>query len=281
MQSITRGRGAQGHPDMGGTPDPSEDLLVREHLPLVNAAVAQLAGRLPRYVRRDDLTSAAMFGLAQAARTYDDTLGVPFARYATVRIRGALLDELREEDWASRSVRTIARKADAMSDRLATALGRTPTTDEVAEALGVDVEILRANAADRTRALVLRIEAMPSGAAAEMVLPTDETARPDVQVLASEDRSLLRIAIANLPERLRAVVVGSFIEERTLREIADDLDISESRASQMRSEALSWLREGMATLSGERPGARDASVGGRAARRRDAYLAALEAPTAA
>ena len=87
----------------------AEEQLVRSHLPLVNYMVSEIASRIPRHVCRDDLVSAAMAGLAQAARAYDPTRGISFQRFASSRIRGALLDELRSRDWASRSVRAKAR----------------------------------------------------------------------------------------------------------------------------------------------------------------------------
>src|SRR5579862_2993562 len=96
----------------------SEDELVRKNIPLVHYAVAEIAAKIPRHVSRDDLVSAGMAGLAQAARNYDPERGIAFDRYASTRIRGALLDELRDRDWASRSVRSRARKVTAASEEL-------------------------------------------------------------------------------------------------------------------------------------------------------------------
>src|SRR5437879_2790279 len=96
----------------------TEEELVREHLVLVHYAVADMASRLPKHVSRDDLVSAGMAGLAQAARSFDPSRGIRFDRYASGRIRGALLDELRSCDWASRTVRTRARRVTEASDAL-------------------------------------------------------------------------------------------------------------------------------------------------------------------
>src|SRR5436190_10620688 len=113
-----------------------EEQLVREHLPLVHYAVSEMAAKVPRHVSRDDLVSAGMAGLAQAARSFDPTRGIAFDRYASTRIRGALLDELGDRDWASRSVRAKARKVATATDELTAKLARVPNNDQVAAHLG-------------------------------------------------------------------------------------------------------------------------------------------------
>src|SRR5436190_17111391 len=123
--------------------DARADLLVQQYLPLVQHAVNSISARVPRQVSWDDLSSAGMLGLAEAARSFDASRGVPFESYASTRIRGALLDELRSLDWASRSVRTKARLVEERSNALAAQLGRQPTRAELATHLGVaqaDVE---------------------------------------------------------------------------------------------------------------------------------------------
>ena len=122
----------------------SDDELVREHLPLVGYLVAEAASRLPAHVSRDDLTSAGMMALAQAARSFEADRGVPFSRYASVRIRGGIIDELRGHDWASRSVRLKARQRGAAEEALAATLGRHPTQRELADELGVSTDDLAA-----------------------------------------------------------------------------------------------------------------------------------------
>ena len=113
-----------------------EDELVRAHLPLAHQAVGELARRLPSHVNRDDLCSAAMLGLAQAARSWDPERGAGFERHAAIRIRGALLDELRDSDWASRSVRSRARRLQQAGDELTVRDGDgEQTARRMAEAL--------------------------------------------------------------------------------------------------------------------------------------------------
>src|SRR3954449_9069546 len=116
----------------------TEERLVRDHLALVHYAVSEMATKVPRHVSRDDLVSAGMAGLAQAARSFDPSRGITFDRYASSRIRGSLLDELRDRDWASRSVRSKARKVTAASEELTARLGRLPTNGEVATHLGME-----------------------------------------------------------------------------------------------------------------------------------------------
>src|SRR5213078_901202 len=121
-----------------------EEQLVREHLPLVHYAVSEMAAKVPRHVSRDDLVSAGMAGLAQAARSFDPARGISFDRYASTRIRGSLLDELRNRDWASRSVRSKARKVSAAADALTGKLGRSPSSHEVAAHLGLETDAVQA-----------------------------------------------------------------------------------------------------------------------------------------
>jgi len=254
------------------TPRELED-LIRAHVPLVGHLVREMLGRVPGHVNRDDLTSAGLAALLSAAQSFDPERGTPFARFATTRIRGALLDELRGLDWASRSVRHRARRADTAWQELTTALGRTPTTAEVAEALGVGVDEVAAVEQDVQRAVVLSLQGFTAGTAEELVAET--TAGPEDLLLHRERIGYLHNAIEALPERLRLVVSQYFLEERPMAEIAAELGVTESRVSQLRAEALSLLRDGMnAQLDPElvtQPDRPDGCV----ARRRAAYYAQI------
>ena len=223
-------------------------VLVEANLGLVQQAAATMAGRVPRHVSWDDLVSAGMLGLTEAARAYDASRGVPFECFALARIRGALLDELRGLDWASRSVRARARAVDAATDVLAAQLGRVPTAAEIAERLEISPAAVARVAHDLQRASIVHYDAMAAagdGGASDDVLPATGRA-PDEIVLERERRGELWDAVSALPERLRHVVVGSFVAERRLRDIAEDLGVTESRVSQMRTEAIALLRRGMA-----------------------------------
>src|SRR4051794_6208649 len=124
-------------PMSGVTPDRRRSDIVTEHMPLVGHLVREMLARVPAHVNRDDLMSAGYAALVHAARGFDHERGVPFARFAAARVGGALLDEPRGLDGASRSVRRRARRADGARQELSSELGRTPTVQEVAGRLGV------------------------------------------------------------------------------------------------------------------------------------------------
>jgi RNA polymerase sigma factor for flagellar operon FliA len=224
--------------------------LVREHMPMVGHLVRELLNRVPGHVHADDLCSAGFAALLGAARSFDATRGIPFNRFAAVRIRGALLDELRGQDWASRSVRTRARKTHTARQELTSQLGRTPTDAEVAEVLGVGLAELAAVEDDVQKAALLSLQGFPTGAAEEMVAEASEG--PEDLLIRREKLGYLHQAVQALPERLRLVVTASFLQEQPLSDVAAQLGVTESRISQLRTEALRLLREGLnSTLAPE------------------------------
>ncbi len=247
------------------------DRLCREHLPIVGYEVRALSARLPSHVATDDLTSAGLHALASAAESFDPTRGVPFGRYAATRIKGALLDELRSMDWASRSVRTRAREQDTARGALTAELGREPADHEVAQRLGVGVEAVREVTDAVHRSVVIRLDALVDSGVADVALPRQDRTPEDV-VVEREREAYLVAAVDSLPERLRTVVRATYFEDRLLKDVAAELGVTESRVSQLRTEALGMLRDGLrATLDEAEPGA-EAAIGV-AARRRAAYYA--------
>jgi RNA polymerase sigma factor FliA len=258
---------------------PQNDELIESHMALVGHIVRETMVRLPAHVHRDDLTSAGCIALVQAARGFDAERGVPFARYAATRIRGAILDELRSIDWASRSVRRRARDLDETRSRLANALGRVPSDAEVASALGMTLEEIAANDEDIARAQVLSIDGSPDNPYAESL--ASNTPSPEQMIEHRERLTYMVEAVAELPERLRIVVQEYFLNERPMAEIAETLGVSESRVSQMRAEALVLLKDAINVQLEPELVAAPSRPEGCATRRREAYFAAVAARHAA
>ena len=217
--------------------------LIEQHLPLVRHVVFQVAVHFPRHVDRDELATAGALGLVEAARRYDESRGVPFDRFAAQRIRGAILDAVRAADWAPRSVRTLARKLESVEQRLATELGRVPTVNETAEALGMKREELSRLQDRMFRSVVLALEYEVSDSDEELtlvdVLSDTSTKEPSEELETRELHAYLRDAVRLLPERHRLVVVGYFLEGQKSQDLAKLLGVTESRISQLRSEASS------------------------------------------
>ncbi|GIE92855.1 sigma-70 family RNA polymerase sigma factor [Paractinoplanes rishiriensis] len=243
--------------------------VVQDHMALVGHLVREMLARVPAHVNRDDLMSAGYAALVHAARGFDASRGVPFARFAAARVRGALLDELRGLDWASRSVRQRARRTDTARQELTAELGRTPTVQEVADRLGCRVEDIESADDDVHRAVVFSLQGFATAGADDMV--TEPSAGPEEMLIRRERLGYLRHAVDALPERLRAVVQGYFFEERPMAKIADELGVTESRVSQLRAEALSLLRDGLNTHLDPALAAQVPAKEGCVARRRTAY----------
>ncbi len=253
--------------------DRRRDDIVKAHMPLVGHLVREMLARVPAHVSRDDLLSAGYAALVGAARTFDDSRGVPFARFAATRIRGAILDELRGLDWASRSVRQRARRTDAARQQLTAELGRTPSLPEVAERLGCSVEDIASADDDVQRAVVFSLQGFATAGAEDLV--TEPSPGPEELLVRRERLGYLRHAVEALPERLRAVVTGYFFEERPMAQIAAELGVTESRVSQLRGEALGLLRDGLNTHLDPALAAQGPDLQGCVARRRAAYYQAI------
>jgi RNA polymerase sigma factor FliA len=217
------------------------DALVTANLPLVGYHVSELLGRVPSYVSRDDLASAGSLALVLAAQAYDADTGVPFARYAALRIRGALLDELRSMDWVSRGARQRARRVSTTADELTSKLGRTPSREELANAMGTGVAEIDAARGDAERR-ILSIEAFDSAIADTVSEPS---IGPEENVLVNEKMQHLHAAVKALPERLRYVVEQLFFHDRPVVELAEELGVTQSRISQLRTEALALMKDGI------------------------------------
>jgi RNA polymerase sigma factor for flagellar operon FliA len=219
----------------------STNPMVVDHLALVGYQVNAMLARVPSSVARNDLASAGALALVRAARSYDASTGVPFASYASLRIRGALLDELRGMDWVSRRARQRARRMAGVADQLTGSLGRAPSRTELAEALGVAVTELDVTRGDAD----VRVLSLDSneGALADVIV--EAGMGPEEALLAGERLRYLHAGVSSLPARLRQVIEQLFFEDRTAADIAEELGVTQSRVSQMRTEALALLRDGL------------------------------------
>ncbi len=278
--SRRRVRPAQG----AGSMEPELAEMIEANLPLVKHIVFQVAVHFPRHVDRDELARAGALGLVEAARRYDEDRGVPFDRFAAQRIRGAILDAVRAADWAPRSVRNLARKLEGAEQRLATELGRVPTKEEMSEALGMTQSEL-ARLQDRMfRSVVLALEHETADDVEKDltlvdVLVDENSVEPSAELETRELHGYLRDAISLLPERHRLVVVGYFLEGRTSQDLADFLGVTESRISQLRSESLLMLQEGIeAQYVSDTPD--PCEVTGRVARRKATYAKGISEASA-
>ena len=256
---------------------------MRDHLVVVGYLVSEVMSRMPAHVHRDDLVSAGQLALVLAARGFDGSLGVPFGHYARQRIRGALLDELRSADWASRGTRTRAKRLAQAEEAMAATLGRWPSDVELAAELTADIRDLAQTRDAAQRSVVLSLQGLTdAGAAPEAMMPPEShLPDPEQAVVEGERRRYLVAAVGSLPARLRHVVEQYFLNDRPMAEIAEHLGVSESRVSQLRAEALELLRDGMNThLEPQRvrgPERPDGIV----ARRRSAYYAQVAAMASA
>jgi RNA polymerase sigma factor for flagellar operon FliA len=218
------------------------DDLIRQHAPLVKRIAHHMLGRLPDSVQVDDLIQAGMIGLLEAARKYDGGKGASFETYAGIRIRGAMLDEIRRGDWAPRSVHRNSRRISDAIKQIESVKGRDAEDAEVAEFLGISQDeyhaILQDSAGCRLFSYEEVIEKSESGGdvfEAETPNPLDGIERGAFQQQLAE-------AIKGLPEREQLVLALYYDEELNLKEIGAVLGVSESRVSQLHSQAAARLR---------------------------------------
>jgi RNA polymerase sigma factor for flagellar operon FliA len=256
---------------------------IENNLELVKHVVFQVAVHFPRHVEREELARAGAVGLVEAAQRYDESRGVPFERFAAQRIRGSILDSVRAADWAPRSVRNLARNLEAAEQRIANQTGRAATEDELANELGMDLSRLKSLRHRVYRSVILALDHYVAPDEDEELTLVDVLADPDAlepgeEVEVRELRGYLRDAVHLLPERHRAVVVGYFLEGIASIELARYLGVTESRVSQLRSEALEMMKEGIEAQYQGRV-VSPLEVKGRVARRKARYATEIAEST--
>ena len=216
------------------------DRVVMEHLPLVKAIAVRVHENLPVHVEVDDLVHAGVLGLFDAATKFNPEKQVAFSAYAKHRIKGAILDSLRQLDWASRDMRRRHKQVEAATRELAAILQRNPTEAEVAQRLGMEVDRMRTMMLDLRN--VGLISASTRGNESEDLpapdYPTKPDSHPDSICAKEQLRSVLTVAMKTLPERYQKVVMLYYTNEMTMKEIGNILGINESRVSQIHKSAL-------------------------------------------
>ena len=224
---------------------PDRDRLLIEHLPSVRFIARKVHKTLPRHIEMDDLISAGIVGLVEAFNRFDALRHVQFKSYAQFRIRGAILDWLRTLDWGPRELRRKARAITETTRVLTLQLGRTPAEQEIAQAMGLELEQLQQLIGDLRSADLGSLNAEHSKEDDDEELdyvPAPEKEDPLFLCLAAESRQRLIDAIEELPEKERLVLTLYYYEELTMREIGMTLGVVESRVSQIHSAAMRSLR---------------------------------------
>lgn len=225
----------------------AENALVEKYLPLVSSAVARLAMTLPDHVDRDDLYSAGLMGLLQALRNFDPTCGTSFETFARMRVRGAMLDELRRMDWVPRSIHEKARKIQAAMSQLEQKLGRVPTEAQMAKALNLSAsEYARLLDEIRPAAFVcldaVNVAEDGEGGSLYEIVADNVEESPVEQASQHELKNLVFKRLKELPEIQRQVLALYYVEDLHLREIAEVFGLTESRICQIHAQAILEIR---------------------------------------
>lgn len=225
-----------------------QEELVRKYAPLVKKVAYRLVHRLPPSVDVEDLMAVGTMGLLHAIENFDAAKGTRFEAYAEFRIKGAMLDELRSYDFMSRSARGKTNKLEKAQRRLETRLGRSPTTAELAEETGLDPDEIDSLLAQSTHVAFLTLEDLGAVPADQTEIPSEllTNAAPEDpfgHAFFQELREQVYQALESMPERLKLVMSLYYYNELNFKEIGRVLDVTESRISQLHSEAIRFLRK--------------------------------------
>ncbi|HZT17110.1 MAG TPA: RNA polymerase sigma factor WhiG [Gaiellaceae bacterium] len=228
------------------------DRLILSYAPLVRYVAGRLGSGLPAHVDEGDLVSYGLLGLINAIERYDPTRDIKFETYAIVRIKGAIIDELRALDWVPRSVRSRAREIERAIAELESKLGRAPNDDEIAARIGISVDELAESLTDISRSSIAALDELwavsGEGDQVSLLDTIEDTsgAQPAEALDETDLRETLAEAIARLPEREKLVITLYYYEELTLREIGEVLGVTESRISQLHTKAVLRLKSRLA-----------------------------------
>ncbi len=227
--------------------------LVERHSPMVKRIAHHLQGRLPANVQINDLIQSGMVGLLEAARKYDASKGASFETFASIRVRGAMLDDVRKEDWAPRSVHRNARNIAQAIKSIEGRTGRDAQDTDIAEELGISLDDYYRHLQDSAGARLFSFDDITRND--ESVLGIQENSSklgvdPFDKIQQQHFKSNLAKAIATLPDREKLILALYYREELNLKEIGNILGVSESRVSQIHSQAALRLRSRLVEWQG-------------------------------
>ena len=242
------------------------DRILLEQLPQVRYLARRIHERLPRHVPLEDMVHAGVIGLIDALNKFDRSKHVQFGSYAKFRIRGAILDSLREMDWGPRELRRKARRVEEAQLKLSLELSRAPSEVEIAKELDMELRELQQllTELDGLEIGSLHVESPWDGKDEDLCdyLPNNAEDTPFFRCMRSEMKEMLARAIADLPEKEQQVLALYYFEELTMKEVGAVLGIGESRVSQIHSLAVVRLRSRLAELMNTRKAnARSAQAG--------------------
>ncbi|MFN0087982.1 MAG: FliA/WhiG family RNA polymerase sigma factor [Blastocatellia bacterium] len=220
-----------------------KESLIEAHLPQVRFIAERLAAKLPPSVDRDDLIGAGVIGLLSAVDKFDPSRDVQFRTYAEMRVRGAMLDCLRSLDWAPRSLRQRSRELEAAYRQIESERGRPAGEDEVAAVLGLSLAQFHALLGELRGLTLLMLDGSgEEDGQAPPQIPDDPAHSPLAIYERTDGRARLIKAMDRLPERERQVVALYYLEELTMREVGEVMGVTESRVSQIHTQAIVRLR---------------------------------------
>ena len=228
----------------------NSEALVLAHLGLVKRVALHLKVRIPPFMELDELIQVGMIGLLEAARAYNPTKGIEFESFALSRVRGAILDEVRQLSYLPRSAVAFNKSENQATNALASELGRAPTQSELADHMGDDLDLFQKRRGNAKRFETLSMEVMTD----EVLGIADERMRqPDAIVEHQQFMGAVTDAIAELPERDQLLMSLYYVEELNLKEIGEILGVTESRISQLLSAIVKKLRVSLKIEVAEKP----------------------------
>ncbi len=228
----------------------NSEALVLAHLGLVKRVALHLKVRIPPFMELDELIQVGMIGLLEAARAYNPTKGIEFESFALSRVRGAILDEVRQLSYLPRSAVAFNKSENQATNALASELGRAPTQSELADHMGDDLDLFQKRRGNAKRFETLSMEVMTD----EVLGIADERARqPDAIVEHQQFMGAVTDAIAELPERDQLLMSLYYVEELNLKEIGEILGVTESRISQLLTAVVKKLRLSLKIEVAEKP----------------------------